>query len=116
MKVTESNKCDSCVHDIDYIEHFFFECPVIKSFWKTVESIIMSKTGKLNMFSCTDILFGMTSKDLSLNDINDINHILLIGKMSISIARKTKSLSSINIIFEHHLSIRKKYISLLSQQ
>ena len=36
MKVTENNKCSYCKNIVDFIEHFFYECPVVVNFWKFI--------------------------------------------------------------------------------
>ena len=37
MKVTENNKYALCPDKVDFIEHFFCECPTVKLFWKNVK-------------------------------------------------------------------------------
>ena len=34
MKKRDNQNCSYCSEEIDYIEHFFFECPPVKLFWK----------------------------------------------------------------------------------
>ena len=37
MKVRDDRMCSYCNDVIDYIEHFFFDCPTIKKFWNYIE-------------------------------------------------------------------------------
>ena len=105
MKVTETNKCDTCVNETDYIEHFFFNCPLIKRYWSKIETIISAKIGVSTKLSVTEVLFGIQNV-LTKGVRNMVNHIILIGKMCISIARKTKSISALQLIFEYHMMLR----------
>ena len=41
MKVKENNKCTYCTELVDYIEHFFFEGPVVRDFWQHIEQHIL---------------------------------------------------------------------------
>ena len=41
MKITESNLCSYCSNSVDFIEHFFFQCPKTNIFWKYIESFIL---------------------------------------------------------------------------
>ena len=44
----DSNKCDACdMDEIDFIEHFFFECKTINPIWKLVTTEIMLKLDTL---------------------------------------------------------------------
>ena len=37
MKVRDDQMCSYCNDVVDYIEHFFFDCPTIKKFWNYME-------------------------------------------------------------------------------
>ena len=41
MKVRDDQMCSYCYDVIDYIEHFFFDCPPIQKFWKYIEQYIL---------------------------------------------------------------------------
>ena len=110
MKVTETNKCDVCTEEIDYIEHFFFHCPQVKYFWNNIESLISNEISERTRFSVTDVLFGFVRPHIGKQQHAAINHILLVGKMCISIARKTNILSALQMLFDHHFELRGKYI------
>ena len=38
MKIKDSNRCSYCLHDVDFLEHFFFECTIVRQFWVFIES------------------------------------------------------------------------------
>ena len=103
MKVSESNKCSYCIHEVDYIEHFFYLCPEVGSLWKRVEQWVLMWTGIHIKLNITYVLFGVQE---DIDKKNVINKIILIGKMSISIYKKTKSPPPLLDIFDRQLAIR----------
>ena len=105
MGVSDSVFCDYCLHTVDFIEHFFFECPSVKQFWKHIESLIFLVTEKKLHLSVTDVLFGY-NKEKTLNIDVWINHIILVGKMCISKVKKTKSLLRYEAVFEQDALLR----------
>ena len=106
MKVKETNKCSYCSETVDFIEHFFCECPVVRSFWRFIEQEIKTKTGTEIKLSNTDILFGTDKLTCCNSDKLYINYLILIGKVCISIYKKTDSLIPLKIIFERELGMR----------
>ena len=109
MKVTDDNKCTLCRNEVDFLEHFFFYCPPVKRFWIEVEQFLHGLTGIRTRLQVNDVLLGFSyvgnSKPKAV--LNIINHTILIGKMCISIAKKTKENMKIFIIFEQHLRYRQ---------
>ena len=108
MKVTDTNKCSTCKDEIDYLEHFFFHCPPVKQFWIEIERFLLSMTGICTQLNVCDVLFGIRYVNLDeKNEIkNTINHVILIGKMCISIYKKTNASGSIFLIFEQQTRYR----------
>ena len=105
MGVSDTVFCDYCLNTVDVIEHFFFECPSVKRFWKHIESTIFIATGNQMQLSVTDVLFGYNKGNL--NNTNQwINKNILVGKMCISKIKKTKSLQQYEIIFEQEARLR----------
>eukprot|EP00745_Piridium_sociabile_P027227 TRINITY_DN43906_c0_g1_i1.p1 TRINITY_DN43906_c0_g1~~TRINITY_DN43906_c0_g1_i1.p1 ORF type:complete len:125 (+),score=13.01 TRINITY_DN43906_c0_g1_i1:655-1029(+) len=99
---TEDNKCFLCRGEVDYIEHFFFDCPPVSQFWSQFEVDLLHMKGiRLNV-KVYDILFGI--KHIIPNDNENlkhfINHLILIGKMCISIYKKTEENVPLHIICE----------------
>ena len=108
MNITHNAKCSYCPETTDFIEHFFFSCPIIYRFWKDIELYILNKIGKHIHLGIRDVLFGV-QKQHGLNNLEDVkivNHLILIGKMCISILKKTKSTTPIFDIFEKHCKLR----------
>ena len=59
MKVKENNKCTFWNELVDYIEHFFFECPVVRDFWRYTEQHILINFHVQVRLTAIDILFGV---------------------------------------------------------
>ena len=111
MKVTDTNKCDTCVDEVDYIEHFFFTCPLVNAYWSRIGTLISAKMGIPLKLSLIEVIFGIQNNALSKQNKLMVNHIILIGKMCVSIARKTKNMSALQIIFDFHMLLRMKHFS-----
>ena len=108
MKVTPNNFCSYCPGVVDFIEHFFFLCPIVNKFWKSIELFILAKTGIQVHLTVIDVLFGTQDKTMLRDKDQEkyVNHILLIGKMCISIFKKTKSNTLLYDVFEKHCFLR----------
>ena len=109
MKIEANDKCSYCPNQTDYIEHFFFECPSVKSLWKKVEGDILRITECNVRLSAIDVMFGIQNKDMKARKIKSIDHILLIAKMCVSIKKKTSSPTPLCMIYEYQLSLRERY-------
>lgn len=105
MKVVQHNKCSICVNEVDFVEHFFYECRPVKLFWEKIERLLYINLQEPISLDVLDILFGYQKP---AENIRTINKYILIGKMTISIVKKTKVNSSLYIIFEQQLAIREK--------
>ena len=109
MKVTNNEFCSYCDRITDFIEHFFFQCPVVKDFWKDVQNMILAKYKVKVNLNEIDVIFGLQNHKASTHEIKQsIDHILLIGKMCISIFKKTQKHPSLFHLFETHLDLRQK--------
>jgi exodeoxyribonuclease III len=106
MGIKDNNLCETC-GDIDYLEHFFWGCPKMRQFWKYVEQIIIRKTGINVKITEEIVLFGYNINECKKEINKTINHMLLIGKMTISKFRYGDGYD-INYIFDHETSIRLK--------
>jgi hypothetical protein len=62
MNVTDSNKCHYCKDEIDYIEHFFFDCTVARTVWTHVENKLVTLVGIIFKLDVIDVLFGVKDK------------------------------------------------------
>ena len=109
MKVTNNEFCSYCDRITDFIEHFFFQCPVVKHFWKDVQNMILAKHKVKVNLNEIDVIFGLQNhKEVTHEIKQSINHIILIGKMCISIFKKTQKHPSLFHLFETHLNLRQK--------
>ena len=106
MNVTLSNRCSFCRDQVDYLEHFFFYCDKVSHLWKEVESKISALTGKRLTLTVQSVMFGVLIREVHKEYFKLVNHLLLVAKMSISIAKKTNQVQSLSIIFENALKIR----------
>ena len=109
MKITLSNHCSYCSGTIDYIEHFLFYCPIVRTFWKSVQNFVLAKYNVRIHLNEIDVLFGLQKRDTLTNEIRIlVNHIVLIGKMCISIYKKTQKHALLFDLFMKQLDIRLK--------
>ena len=109
MKVRQNSNCSYCRDVLDVIEHFFYDCPVVAKFWKYVEQYMLTHLDSSIKLNVTTVLFGITDSNINQLKVQKLNHILLIGKMSISIFKKTESHMPIEHIFENNIRIRFKH-------
>ena len=82
MNVKESDKYTFCT---DIIEHFFCECLIVVSFWKSVLQKLYSETDHRVELSVQTILFGLQNCKFATFKVCYINHIILVAKMCINI-------------------------------
>ena len=91
MKIVENNKCSICKDEVDFLEHFFYDCLPVKQFWGETERFVKAKLQVTINLTLNDILFGVNNKtNICKSLAATLNHILLIGKMCISIYKKNK--------------------------
>lgn len=107
MKKVETNKCLYCRNEIDSLEHFFFNCTMVLLFWKHVNTLLTLNLGKAVKCTIYSVLFGCHDDAFNTREKNYINLVLLVGKMCISIAKKTNVIKNLIPLFEHHLQIRR---------
>lgn len=108
MRIVENDKCSYCKNVVDYLEHFFYECPVVHKFWKFIEQYIMIHLSIVLKLDVVMVLFGVFEKNIGKFEKLEINYILLIAKMCISIFKKTQSSFPLEEIFHKHVLMRKK--------
>ena len=107
--IKQSENCDFCDNQRDYVEHYFFQCTRLLHFWAYVSNHMSIKLNKKIILNKYNILLGFDQGDqmLTINEIIIINKILAIAKFSI-IKSKHSNLNSI-IIFENELRWRKTF-------
>ena len=88
MKVRDDQMCSHCNDVVDYIEHFFFDCPTIKKFWNYIEQYILITFDIQTHLTVVDVLFGIKQHTYGKVKTKLINHVILIAKMCISMYKK----------------------------
>jgi len=106
MGIANSNKCTYCQQEIDFIEHFFFECKEIRKLWTHIESLFQTKLGKRIIIKKEDALLGKKRDILNTDMFSYLNHLILIGKMCISKFRYGTP-ADIIIMLEKEMSLRE---------
>ena len=64
MNASESDKCTFCPDTIDFIEHFFCECPIVVIFWKFIQQKLYRETGLRVELSVQTICLGYKTAHL----------------------------------------------------
>ena len=67
MKVRDDQMCSYCNDVVDYIEHFFFDCPTIKKFWNYTEQYILITFDIQTHLTVVDVLFGIKQHNYGIN-------------------------------------------------
>jgi len=84
MKISDTNKCKSCL-EIDFTEHFFFYCNQVRKIWEEVENLIATILNKRIYLGVRDVMLGIIKESgIGKADLLKVNHIILVGKMVIS--------------------------------
>ena len=105
MKLKDQDNCEFC-NERDTLIHFFSSCQVSKQLWYEAEKKISSYLGKIFKLSEKIIIFGLLCcESFSQKDVNYINKVCLIGKLSIS-KYKFYRTGKIELVFENELRIR----------
>ena len=106
MKISETKNCSYC-SEIDYTEHFFFHCRMVKNVWKEIESTIEAGCGKSIKLGVIDVMLGVQGVDgINRKEMNWINHIILVGKMVVSKLKYGKHKYNLALL-ENELRIRQ---------
>ena len=102
----QSEICDFCDEN-DVVEHTFFRCKRLKSFWKNISTRLINKLNKNITLNEVSIMLGVeqTHQELNVEEKSLINKISIIGKLSIIKNKINKT--PIELIFERELRLRK---------
>lgn len=101
-KVT-NNKCKYC-NQIEFIEHFFASCTVVKPLWAHVQSIYNGVYGKLVHLTTKDIMLGYEHQ--SFSEFSFLNKLIIVAKLCIS-KYKYGEYSNLIVLFDRECRIRK---------
>ena len=107
MGKEKSEKCEIC-DEIDFVEHMFFECQRLDSFWYIIQCTIYKNIKKSIDLTKYSVVLGIEQdnryKSLNINEVQFINELLIIAKYCIS---KSKSLkTNLELTLERELTIR----------
>lgn len=84
MRMVASQNCKYC-DEVDFVEHFFFNCKKVKPLWDKISRDIHTNLGVSLMLNEKIVLLGVTRRDgLNTELRKEINILLAIGKMVIS--------------------------------
>ena len=105
MGIKSSEKCDFC-DEVDVVEHMFFRCKRLQTFWTDVSKRIDNRVNKKIKLNEISIVLGIEQEHpkLCYEEIKLLNTILIIGKLSIIKNKMNKT--KIDIIFERELQLR----------
>ena len=107
MNLRTDDLCEWCQCK-DVVEHVFFECEKVKVLWSTIESFISTKSNVSISLDASDVLLGINKAKYGLTKTvaNMINHIIILGKLSISKWRYGNT-SRLVDIFQSEVRLRK---------
>ena len=115
MKIKNTNICDFC-QEVDFIEHMFVTCIRLKSFWDIIRNIVEQILEQEVRMICTTALLGILKGNVicKKEKLNEANHVILLAKFCIVKAKYTSN-PNIQTVFEHELSLRRKYFPSLQE-
>ena len=109
MGLRNSNVCHFCNNHVDFVEHFFFYCPVINQLWIYISEYICKQYDVGITFTAQNVLIGFVDN----NEINaskdtwkSINQLILIGKMLISKFKYGTALN-LELMLQKELKLRR---------
>ena len=100
MGIAATRNCTLC-GTLDYIEHFFGECTLVKPLWTEIENLIASYIGKRIKLTIPIIMLGINHTSILTRHERDlINHTLLVGKLCISKYKYGKNFHLITLFYK----------------
>ena len=106
IDIAPTNLCKYC-NAVDYTEHFFFQCNSVKAVWVEIKHYIMNCFNKNVHMTEQVALFGITDLEgATRSEINQINQLIAIGRMTISKFRYGRSRNLLEI-YESDCALRK---------
>ena len=115
MKIKNTIICDFC-NEVDFIEHMFVTCARLNFFWDNIKSIVELILDQEFRMDSTTALFGLLKENVicKTEKLNEANHVILLAKFSIVKAKYTSN-PNITMVFEHELSLRRKYFPTIDE-
>ena len=104
MGIVDNNKCTFCLDIKDHIEHIFWQCIHVTTFWKNIETNLKARciTATNIRLTQTLILFG-TEMNTKTDPILDL--LIVLGKMFIYKCKMDRNLPTAEG-FEHYVNAR----------
>ena len=85
MGLANSEFCPYCINQIDFVEHFFFDCCRMKPLWNYIERKIQLEFGCYVQLDSKSVLLGIIDKEnIRKASLSHINYLILLGKMCTS--------------------------------
>ena len=113
MKIRDSNKCQYCPSETDYIEHFFYFCTKCVTLWKHVESILSCILERRLVISAQDAILGVLHcEDSHSKELELINICILVAKMCVSKYKYGKPYH-LPIMFDSEMRLRVKQLPII---
>lgn len=110
MKIRDNKMCSFCPQEIDYIEHFLFDCRICQPLWLHIENILCVLLETRLHLDTKQVLFGIwDGSEFSRVQQNLINLCLIIGKMCIS-KYKYGTPMHIQLMFDREFTLRKSQV------
>ena len=110
MKIRDSNKCQYCPSETDYIKHFFHFCTKCVTLWKHVESILSCILERRVVISAQDAILGVLHcEDSHSKELELINICILVAKMCVSKYKYGKPYH-LPIMFDSEMRLRVKQL------
>ena len=86
MNISDNDLCSFCHNESETLVHLFYECQIIKRFWKETQNLVKDKCNIVfQEWTKSDILFGSQYFD------SVINKIILYGKFHIYYCKMNKA-------------------------
>ena len=111
MKVRDNHFCQFCLGEVDYVEHFFYDCRICQQLWDHVKQILNVICGENIMFNAKEVLGICKNDEYNTEEWKLINLCLLVGKVCVS-KHKYGTHSHLKSLFDYELMIREKIIPL----
>ena len=115
MKIKNSAICDSC-EGIDFIEHAFFLCPILRPFWQRMEELIHQILETPVQLQPINALLGFEKSfsNCNIRKLSEANHLLLLAKFCI-VKHKYLQANTVKYIFNFELMLRRRHFPSLNE-
>lgn len=95
--LADSPLCYFCNKELETLEHFFFYCSEVSTFWNELNILLKSQKLISKNFHIKDILFGLFSAD-NVDDNILVNYIILESKYLIFRSKLSKTFPTIALL------------------